>query len=87
MILSANGARAEIAERAVKSGTLTGAGTGVATLPTAGVDTSLVTGDGVIVLAGGDPLAVVVLRPALANGQVTWNCKGLPSRNMPPTCR
>ena len=87
LILSASSARTQVEARAAQGGTLKGAGVGIAVEAAPGASVSLVSDDGVIFLAGGDPAAVVVFRPTLVGGQVTWNCKGFPARLMPAPCR
>lgn len=87
LILSASEARTQIADHAARNHTLRGAGEGVAVVAADGAKWATVTEDGVIVVAGDDPAAVVVFQPVLANGQTTWTCKGLPSNLMPSTCR
>ena len=87
LVLSASSARVQVEARAAQNGTLKGAGIGIAVDATQGARFSLVSDDGVIVVAGDDPAAVVMFRPVLVGSQVTWNCKGFPVRLMPPACK
>lgn len=87
LILSASSAREQIAERAARSHTLQGVGTGVSVATGEGAKAATVTDDGLIVLAGDDPAAVVIFRPILTNGVVSWTCQGLPADLMPSSCR
>ncbi len=87
LILSASSARVQIAERVAQSHTLRGAGAGVSVAIGEGAKAATVTEDGVIVVAGDDPVAVAIFQPSLVDGKISWSCKGFPSSLMPSSCR
>lgn len=78
--------RFEIADRARAAGTLAGAGRGLAVPLTERVRWSMVTDDGVIVVASNEPHAVFVLRPTLVGGKVDWTCVGASEGRIPASC-
>ena len=82
-----NGARAQISERVEQTHTLASAGAGITIAIEGRTKAAMVQDDGTIVVAGDDPTAVVMLQPALADGQVHWRCVGLPTNLMPGSCR
>ena len=87
ILLAASSLRAEIAAKAMEAGSVRGAGRGLVLAPPGRVRVGVVTDDGVIVLAAEDPAVVFMLSPALADGKVSWVCKGFPERLVPLTCR
>ena len=87
MLLSASPLRESIKDRALAQGTLAHAGQGLKVARMGLVSGGLVTEDGVIVIAGEKPLAVMFLTPTLQASQVVWTCVGYPAPSMPAPCR
>ena len=71
-------AQAAIAARALRLGTLEGAGTGIELPPISYRPPKYyrIDANGQIFMRGGDEGQLVVLVPTLANGAVTWQCVG-----------
>lgn len=82
-----SGKRTEIADRAIRNKTLSGAGVETQISIEGRIRHATVTRDGVIAIASDDPVAVIFLVPALEDGQVRWDCDGYPQKYMPASCR
>jgi hypothetical protein len=81
-------ARTAIAAKARASGSLAGAGVGIAlpALPGEAPAYQGVGTNGTIVLRGGQDGQVVLLVPMLANGNVSWQCLGGSKASVPDYC-
>jgi len=87
LVLAAASARPAIAERIVKAQSVSGVGAGIHVELNRRAKAEVVTNEGTIIVASDDPPAVVIFRPALVDGAVTWKCSGLPAKVMPVMCR
>lgn len=79
---------AAIADAAKRNGTVLGSGVGIARPdlgpePPAHVE---ITDDGTLVLHGGRDGQYMVWTPVLAEGEVTWRCRGGSRRDVPREC-
>lgn len=87
LILATASIRMEIEGRIDQRQSLESVGAGLHIKHEGRIKGGLITNDGVIVIAGDDPPAVVILQPTLIEGKVTWKCSGFPQKYMPMSCR
>jgi hypothetical protein len=87
LLRAANNVHEDINKRISQHQSITAAGVGLQIELSGRVKEGFVSSDGVIVVAGEDPPAVVIFQPTFANGEVTWKCSGFPKKYMPPLCR
>lgn len=86
-LLYSSSLREQINERALQNNSLANVGAGLEVKPSGRTKGGLVMKDGVILVYGEDPPAVIVLMPTYENGAVTWKCTGFPLKYMPASCR
>lgn len=78
-----------IAARALKAGTLTGAGHDLATprFESKVPDLLRIEDSGMIIIKGGHTGQTLMLIPALSEGRISWTCIGGPDDAVPEHCR
>ncbi|GAB2896061.1 hypothetical protein GCM10027046_26790 [Uliginosibacterium flavum] len=78
-----------IAARALKAGTLSGAGIGIDTpqLESSVPDLLRIEDSGMIIIKGGHAGQTLLLIPALSEGRISWTCIGGPDDAVPEHCR
>ena len=87
LIRATSQAQEEINKRISQHQSITAAGAGLQIELSGRVKEGFISNDGVIVVAGEDPPAVVIFQPTFASGVVTWKCSGLPKKHMPSSCQ
>lgn len=87
LVLHASAFRSQIEERAQKTKSLAGSGKGLEIKPDGRLKSGTITEDGVIVVAGDDPPAVIMFVPTMTKDGVKWQCIGQPAKHLPRMCR
>ena len=87
LILASSSLRTEIGKRVLQNQSMSGVGLGLSVDLGGRVQWSVVTNDGQIVIASGDPPAVVAFTPSIADGKVVWKCVVVPNSVAPSMCR
>lgn len=87
LILYASGFKQQIADRTLQRGTTAGSGAGLKVAHSGRALGGLVTDSGVIIVAGDDPPAVLIMAPRIEGGRVMWQCRVYPDKVAPASCR
>jgi type IV pilus assembly protein PilA len=87
LILAASSYREPVETNITKLHSLDHAGEGIEFRAQGRVHAGGISANGTIIVLGEEPTALIMLKPALENGIVSWQCSGFPVRVLPASCR